>query len=461
MGTPVVGMTTGAGGNIAVIGGTASGIALARMLGAHGRSVDVFASGFDPARSVHAAHPLCEYAPPHVHAADAPEWLRRRGVIDQDGRLRCAPSLVAAIAAESRDPTGRQTLVRSRTEQPIALVRSTTNSWFVRDVLGAELGPYTTVVMTHDAALRTARKAAAKALLESALPHSGPIMASLARAVSASAVAAIVEFAPGAVPRTVSDALVIDGVPELRLASRHPDDASNRGLRTRRTGEAWTLVSTPAFARHVRSSPGGKWDKAAAAKSLVQAFAAHVGKTDATSHWRLVVPCFLWQGAAPLTRVVPGTPPFALDAESGLGFCGDIFAGVGIVAGIRSGEAIATALLTQVPTTHLPGARAWEFRPEADGDEDIACITGLDTGRAEPQDGLDHTWPAAVKLAHGAKLDNADSLAKYRRRGVEDHDRKVALAMAEPTAAPRDDARAPPRRARRRSARKKLDILMR
>eukprot|EP00237_Pycnococcus_provasolii_P006089 CAMPEP_0206126978 /NCGR_PEP_ID=MMETSP1472-20131121/24702_1 /ASSEMBLY_ACC=CAM_ASM_001108 /TAXON_ID=41880 /ORGANISM="Pycnococcus provasolii, Strain RCC251" /LENGTH=60 /DNA_ID=CAMNT_0053518041 /DNA_START=369 /DNA_END=547 /DNA_ORIENTATION=+ len=54
MGTPVVGMTTGAGGNIAVIGGTASGIALARMLGAHGRSVDVFASGFDPARSVHA-----------------------------------------------------------------------------------------------------------------------------------------------------------------------------------------------------------------------------------------------------------------------------------------------------------------------------------------------------------------------------------------------------------------------
>ena len=83
------------------------------------------------------------------------------------------------------------------------------------------------------------------------------------------------------------------------------------------------------------------------------------------------------------------------------------------------------------------------------------------TTRAEPQDGLDHTWPAAVKLAHGAKLDNADSLAKYRRRGVEDHDRKVALAMAEPTAAPRDDARAPPRRARRRSARKKLDILMR
>lgn len=159
---------------------------------------------------------------------------------------------------------------------------------------------------------------------------------------------------------------------------------------------------------------------------MVRAFGRMI-KKDVSQH-KLVVPTFHWMGCSATTQVVSG-PACAWDPDTRLGFCGDILGGLGVAGAIASGSALAGLVLGLVQGARrtaaaLPGAAEWGPRVVEDADDDILSISGPRTGRDEPQDGLDHTWPTAVKIARGNEVQQADSMAKYRHRGVEDSDRR-------------------------------------
>merc|ERR1712125_318734 len=109
--------------------------------------------------------------------------------------------------------------------------------------------------------------------------------------------------------------------------------------------------------------------------------------------------------------------PCAFDADACLGWCGDIFGGLGPAGAVKSGAALATAFHRfngGDNTSVLPAEGAWVARTIRQNYDDIMCISGPSTGRREPQDGVDHTWPAAAKLSLGLKLQaTTDSLASY------------------------------------------------
>lgn len=439
---------------VAVLGGTLSGTTAARKLAAQGHEVELFRNLFDPARSIHKPHPICEYqAATFVLRQDAPRefvdevhgWARaglveeaqdfRVGRTDESGRfepmsqeegsIRYRPTggflaLVDALCKQLQ----RTCTIRSPQLAKMAWEDSS-GGWMLEDIQGKPFGPYDVVLLAFDQLPRAARKASMKQLLESALPDTSRVIACAGNAQQASSMTVVVEFTkPVDVPW---DSLVIDGVPELQLAVRNPKaDQLHRGLRT--TVDTWTLVATTAWTLQTRPNHTAKWDKASVGQKLIRAF-GRLTKCD-VSQYRLAVPTFHWQGASGITQVSEG-PPCAFDAEAQLGWCGDMFGGLGPAGAVASGCALAglmAELAAGSPTSVLPGRGAWGARDPRADDDDILCIAGPRTGRQEPADGLDHTWPTAAKLASGCVVNKADSLASYRARGVLAQDRKRAAA---------------------------------
>lgn len=444
---------------VAVLGGTLSGQALARRLAEKEKvgklKIELFRNLFDPARSIHTPHALCEYqAATFVLRPDMPEeftdevrgWEKqnlvekapdfRVGHANSRGEIRPVLETKGEEGAAIRYRAKRGFLglvddlikrlpksVQIRPEQlgKMYAPEKPGAGWWLEDIQGKSFGPYDHVLLAFDQNPRAARKASMKQLLESALPTTGPVIAAAGHAVQASGMAAVVHFDP---PVNVPwDSLVVENIPELRMAARNPKDGQAfRNLKQK--NDTWTLVATPAWTKQTRpthTTPG--WDKNRVGRQLVAAFGKVCGVN--TQNHRLVIPTFHWQGATGLTRVRPdsGFLPCAYDAETGLGWCGDIFGGIGVSGAVTSGAALASLVGgsdSNLPmgTTAAAGGGAWELRPADPVDDDIAAISGPDTGRQEPQEGLDQTWPTAAQLAKGFKVDSADSLARYRPRNV-------------------------------------------
>jgi len=305
---------------------------------------------------------------------------------------------------------------------------SSNNKWLLKDATNKQHGPYDLVLFAYDACPRAARKASFKQLLESALPLSSSLIHSLSRAVSASAMTAIVAF-----PRKLTsslDCIRFEGVPAVRFATRnrHGDAASHRGMRVATEDDVWTLVATPEWSQQARNSHAGRWDKKAVGHDMVRSFTEALGVgLDVGSSYRSVVPTFHWQGSSSLTQVSGTADVFAFDAAVGLGFCGDIFGGQGVEGAVLSAAELSRHVRSENrSSSSLPvTADAWMLRtpggePVADN-HDTNTIFGSVTGRDEPSeddgDLLDYTWPAAVDIAKGKVVTSADSLKKYRRRG--------------------------------------------
>lgn len=459
---------------IAICGGTLSGAALARVLSSScaGKNIriDLHKSLHDPARSK--PHPLCEYEPlsfaipdeSESHVRDevsrwmTNEWVELCGSEDcssvgaYDGdtgsyRSTTMKSGDGTVKYIRYQPTrGFFTLIDNliaelpsdivsvSKNQLIALesTKDKSNRWFLKDNTQKQHGPYDMVLFAYDATPRAARKASFKQLLESALPTSSNIISSLARAVSASAMTVIIKFPKtneGKTSQIPFDSIVFEGIPALRFATRNRlgDAASHRGMRASNKNEdIWTLVSTPEWSYQARNSHGGKWDKQAVGKDIVTAFARCVGQPSIVEQYKNVNPPFHWQGSSSLTKVDhPETPPFSYDADASLGFCGDIFGGQGTVGALSSAMSLAHHLNLQnyeddnIPDlqSSLPNhATNWVTRELKEYDDDTNSIAGTFTGRKEPADGLDHTWPTAVDIANGKVVNKADSLAKYRNK---------------------------------------------
>mmetsp|Transcript_32572 Transcript_32572/g.36263 ORF Transcript_32572/g.36263 Transcript_32572/m.36263 type:complete len:496 (+) Transcript_32572:36-1523(+) len=440
--------------------------------------IDIHTCLHDPARAK--PHPLCEYEPfsfviPEDESTESQqvrdevsrwktkEWVELCGSDDcssvgaYDNATGSYRSMTMANGADTvtnynrYQPTrGFFTLIdKLITELPsdrvsvsknqlIALESTNDNSnrWFLKDNTQKQHGPYDLVLFAYDATPRAARKASFKQLLESALPTSSNIISSLARAVSASAMTVIITF-----PKTNSkdktsqipfDSIVFEEIPALRFATRNRlgDAASHRGMRvsnnSQKNEDIWTLVATPEWSFQVRNSHGGKWDKQAVGKEIVAAFARCVGQLAIVEHYKNVNPPFHWQGSSSLTKVDhPETPPFSYDADASLGFCGDIFGGQGTADALSSAMSLAHHLnlqqyeddtLPDLPSSLPNHATHWVTRELQDYDDDTNSIVGTFTGRKEPADGLDHTWPTAVAIANGKVVNKADSLAKYRNQ---------------------------------------------
>jgi len=464
---------------IAICGGTLSGAALARVLSSScaGKNIQIelHRSLHDPARAK--PHPLCEYEPLSFAIPDESEshvrdevsrWMTKEwveelcrsedcssvGAYDDDKGLRSTSmkSGEGTVTTYNRyQPTsGFFTLIdKLITELPsdrvsvsknqlIALESTNDNSnrWFLKDNTQQQHGPYDMVLFAYDATPRAARKASFKQLLESALPTSSNIISSLARAVSASAMTVIITFPKMNKGKTSQhipfDSIVFEEIPALRFATRNRlgDAASHRGMRvsnnSQKNEDIWTLVATPEWSFQVRNSHGGKWDKQAVGKEIVAAFARCVGQPAIVEHYKNVNPPFHWQGSSSLTKVDhPETPPFSYDADASLGFCGDIFGGQGTADALSSAMSLAHHLnlqqyeddtLPDLPSSLPNHATHWVTRELQDYDDDTNSIVGTFTGRKEPADGLDHTWPTAVAIANGKVVNKADSLAKYRNQ---------------------------------------------
>ena len=123
------------------------------------------------------------------------------------------------------------------------------------------------------------------------------------------------------------DALIVDDMPQLRFASKNAR-GQQHGRSIRPHVDTWTLVSTVDWAQKLRPAHQGRWNKKAVGEEIIRAF-GRATRRDVSSV-RLVVPAFHWQGCSPTTRVSDGFPPCVWDSTVRLGFCGDIFGGLGM-----------------------------------------------------------------------------------------------------------------------------------
>eukprot|EP00588_Corethron_pennatum_P000015 CAMPEP_0194294466 /NCGR_PEP_ID=MMETSP0169-20130528/50719_1 /TAXON_ID=218684 /ORGANISM="Corethron pennatum, Strain L29A3" /LENGTH=563 /DNA_ID=CAMNT_0039043325 /DNA_START=111 /DNA_END=1802 /DNA_ORIENTATION=- len=350
-------------------------------------------------------------------------------------------------SSNDTDPKNDNQKLQQQQHQP-------NHQWFLRGASDTRHGPYDLVLFAYDANPRSARKASFKQLLETALPTSSEIIKSLSRTVSASAMTAIVAFPKRKEDKRAKnkndksksinipfDSVRFEGVPALQFATRNRsgDAASHRGLRFNIEKEdVWTLVATPEWSHEVRKSHSKKWNKKAVGTDIVTAFAStsmsscHNSEDTVNSmveQHRSLVPTFHWQGSSSISRTAPDTDAFSFDAEAGIGFCGDVFGGQGVEGAIRSAKELAQHIqlyqeetssgISPYSLSRLPVDKtAWTFRSHNDHPDrhDTNSIVGEFTGRDEPRDGLDHTWPTAVDIVNGKVVESADSLAKYRRR---------------------------------------------
>jgi len=435
---------------VAVLGGTLSGVVAARRLSESGARVHLFRNLNDPKRNINSLHPICEYqSSTFVLRSDAPrEFSEEVGHWQHSGLVEPAPNFQSVhIDAQGNvqhmEPKGRRfsphggffALLDSLIEQLAGSVdvKAQQLEWMSRDKSGkwwlhragdnTQFGPYDVVLHAFDALPRAVRKASHKQLLESALPHSANVIASAARSPMCSSMVVVLHFDP---PLQVPyDSIVFDGIPELQFASRNPKQhQAYRGIREKH--DTWTVVATPAWSLLQR--PGGKsngvswqgkWDKVKVGKTIQRAFgrALHID----VDKGRQIIPTFHWEGCSYITQVLKGAP-CAFDAECGLGWCGDLFGGMGPTGAVVSGfhaAAVTMAFQTSNPKSVLPGEGDWGMRPSQPDDEDIMTITGPATGREDqPNDGLDHTWQTAVRCALGEQVVHADSYRNQRRQGA-------------------------------------------
>jgi len=424
-----------------VIGGSLSGLECARRLLLEGWEVHVFRRLHDPSRSFLDRHPIYEYCPRAIAVPDEAPRLRESveswlstGLVVEDhsrfGRLRGwakggAPSpldfapaaavrrvksssggffgLLDALAASLGPPTAASV---DRQEVLVTLSREG-SAWVAAGLQGEALGTYSYAICAYDYFLRGTRKAALRALLESVLPTSAPVMRAVAGETDACAFA-LSAAVPGAAEAPF-DVVLVDGVPELALAVRN--DIQGHEARGLPAEETWTLVASSAWTDAVRPDAISWWDKRAVTQRMLAAFARAVGCPQGRS----LRPPYHWGGFAGLTRCA--SAPFAHDADVGLAFVGDFFSGHGAEEALQSGASLAAHLLARSSQSSvLPRPTDWVPRQICDGAEDTGALWGRPAGTP------DHSWPTVEQLATNLLPRGKRCMDRYRRRGVLEQD---------------------------------------
>lgn len=325
--------------------------------------------------------------------------------------------------------------------------------WYASHQVPDASTQFDAVVMGFDLNPRGARKASFKQLLESALPTTCPVIRCLASTPCASVMTCVVEL--GSQRSSTIEGSTFYG-PELKGAAgkqgarvlevaerlRPSQHSLGRGLRLGH-GEVWNLTANVRWSRSVRSSfSGGGWDKKKVERDLVDAFQREVAPGCQVGQYKGLVPCFHWQGAWPLTALEATAAACVFDGSSRLGWASDAFVFLdaapsasaarrfrtcNILHPFKSASDLAGVVAEDLlgksqGATRLPLRSEWKMRSQLlDGCRESAGDARelyADTGRADPQDGLDHTWETAAQLAADDKLviKEADSLRKYRRR---------------------------------------------
>lgn len=298
------------------------------------------------------------------------------------------------------------------------------------------------VIMGFDLDPRGARKASFKQMLESALPTTGSVIRCLASAPCASAMSCVVEFEGDIQPEgsdgfklsTLEDAGILELAEQLKASSH----AVGRGLRFQGRA-AWNLTATVKWSKSIRNSFTGTWDKKKVENEMVDAFRRTRKASDQLGRHKGLVPCFHWQNAWPLTALSDSKKPSCVyDARCKLGYASDAFVFCPVSDATALPQVRACNLLhpfksacdlvaivaqdlegTASELSRLPHRSEWKFRSDLIANLSQSLREAYsDTGRADPQDGLDHTWPTAAQLARDESLvlHHADSLKKYRNR---------------------------------------------
>jgi hypothetical protein len=264
--------------------------------------------------------------------------------------------------------------------------------WTLRDMKDEKIGDFDIVVFTHDSDPRGVRKASLVQVLESALPATQRVIRAAARSVRASTMAVIVRFGPqfrDDVLLPLERALGCKALESLRYAAAGPgfplqfasinradEQDFGRGLKLPGSHEGatvWTLCSTLAWSRTLRDSHKKPWNKDKMAECLVDAFVRSLidvrdlaisesrggrrdearGIASAEYKWTLVKPPFHWMGACNLTRIKrsTGCKPCIFDADVNLGWCGDMFGGLGPEGAFCSGKSLAEIIANKISST--------------------------------------------------------------------------------------------------------------
>eukprot|EP00450_Noctiluca_scintillans_P004605 CAMPEP_0194495690 /NCGR_PEP_ID=MMETSP0253-20130528/13201_1 /TAXON_ID=2966 /ORGANISM="Noctiluca scintillans" /LENGTH=773 /DNA_ID=CAMNT_0039336983 /DNA_START=50 /DNA_END=2371 /DNA_ORIENTATION=- len=433
---------------VAILGGTLSGVALAKKLAAQGHHVHMFRNVNDPKRSISSLHAICEYqTATFVVQADSREDFKSEvrewidlGLVEDAASFRSATMSPDGKIEQKSLPHSCQrirpiggffalldSLVQRLPEtvkveaHQIERLSKAENTWTLYGRNKRCFGPYSSVIFAFDAIPRASRKASQKQLLERALPLSAGVIASSAYAVMSSCMAIVLHFEPAL--EVPFDTIVFESDAVLKFMSRNPKgDQMHRNLQEK--NDTWTLVATPEWSLKQRPDAWGvdqhsvrMWDKKKVGSAMLLALERALGQNLRRA--RQIIPTFHWEGCSYLTQVVDG-PQCAFDASAGLGWCGDMFGGAGPAGAVASASDMCDLLSSyhqDEESSSLPAKSQWGPRSPSHGDEDTLSIIGPETGRSEPKDGLDHTWETAVRIAGGIHVRAADSYKKFRKSG--------------------------------------------
>jgi len=325
-----------------VLGGGLASLQCARELVMQGavREVHLFRQLHDPARSLFERHPFPDYAPATFSIPDdagalnaaVKDWEAAGLVIPDDYRAcRLGPNREFALlqpVRQIRCATGSSfrlldglagELPCNVLDRPEILAGLSKESglWCMRDLEGTPLGCFDLLVCSYDYFLHGTRKAAIRALLESVLPISTPVMRVVAGAVDtcAFAVAALIPEAS----YLPFDLARVTEVPELALAMRvRAGDHQLQGLPSE---ETWILVATPQWTDSIRPDAKSRWDKKSVTAKMLRSFATLSG----CGAGRSLRPAYHWGGVSSITRCISSTFTFDADAclpSSGISFWG-------------------------------------------------------------------------------------------------------------------------------------------
>jgi len=444
--------------------------------------ISMFPAMFDPARNIYTPHAICEFTSSQFAATTGQlkkenqqlaelearfqedylrPWLKQGLVREVAGKATFSAvgggmfQLLLNMEQELLGPEGRCSVICHDSQLTQMWYNEQAKSWclyseFLKgagrhsDWYSAHQVPnasttFDTVIMGFDLDPRGARKASFKQMLESALPGTCPVIRCLASAPCASAMTCVVEFDSQKDlglketslygPDLKSD--VVEVAERLDAASH----SVGRGLRFGRSSEVWNITASVKWSKSVRSAFKGGWDKKKVESDLVEAFREVV---PVSGRHKGLVPCFHWQGAWPLTALSDRKAKACVyDAANSLGYASDAFVffgadedaspvhrlrGCNLLHPFKSATDLADLVMQDLegsPESRLPHRSEWSFRSDLLGLKKGGELAEYkDCGRADPQDGLDHTWPTAAELALNEALviDEADSLKKYRKR---------------------------------------------
>merc|ERR1719313_586298 len=338
--------------------------------------------------------------------------------------------------------------------------------WTLRDMKDEKIGDFDMVVFTHDSDPRGVRKASLVQVLESALPATQRVIRAAARSVRASTMAVIVRFGPQFredVLLPLERALGCKALESLRYAAVGPgfplqfasmnradEQDFGRGLKLPGSHEGatvWTLCSTLAWSRTLRDSHKKPWNKDKMAGCLVDAFIRSLidvrdlaisesrggrrdearGIASAEYKWTLVKPPFHWMGACNLTRIKrsTGCKPCIFDADVNLGWCGDMFGGLGPEGAFCSGKSLAELIVRKITSAGLSPVHSFGNIPdrredwEAIGEREKAGSNGAsDKGtRADERQKKSNT-SAAMTMNGGNGRQEASKTEKATARAT-------------------------------------------